>query len=155
MNPDGYVRVGRYDNGRDPNRSYPYPENETQKPTASIAGVIDFFKTHNVIGSIDFHASGELVMYPWAYTRSPVDADSAARFHKLTADMAATNRYTYGPISEVIYIAPGSSADYYFWKKHAISLGIEIGDSKVPDPTQFPTYFQSQAESTWRFIESF
>ncbi len=155
VNPDGYVRAARYDNGRDPNRSYPYPGDENKKPTASIAAIIEFFKTRQIVGSIDFHASGELVMYPWAYTRNPVDAAASERFRQLTNDMASTNGYTAGPISKVIYVAPGSSADYYFWQKQSISLGIEIGESKVPSPQQFPAYIQSQTESTWRFIESF
>jgi hypothetical protein len=155
VNPDGFVRAARYDNGRDPNRSYPYPGDEKKKPTASIAAIIDFFNSQQIIGSIDFHASGELVMYPWAYTRNSVDAAAAERFRKLTSEMAATNGYTAGPIARVIYVAPGSSADFYFWQKQAISLGIEIGDSKVPSPDQFPAFVKSQSESTWRFIESF
>lgn len=155
VNPDGFVNVDRYDNGRDPNRSYPYPGQETAQPTASIAGVIDFFKSHQIIGSIDFHAYGELVMYPWAYTYQHVEAAAGERFNKVTGDMASTNHYTFGPISEVIYVAPGSSADYYFWQGHSFSLGIEIGRTKAPSPSQFASYVESQTESTWRFIESF
>ena len=155
VNPDGFVRAARYDNGRDPNRSYPYPGEENKRPTASIAAIMEFFRSREIIGSIDFHASGELVMYPWAYTRNSVNTTAAERFRKLTTDMAATNGYTSGPIAKVIYVAPGSSADFYFWQKQSISLGIEIGESKVPSPHEFPSYVQSQSESTWRFIESF
>lgn len=155
VNPDGFVNVSRYDNGSDPNRSYPYPGHEERMPTASIAAVIGFFMSHQIIGSIDFHASGELVMYPWAYTRQRVSDEATARFSQLTSSMASTNGYTAGPISEVIYVAPGSSADYYFWKSSSVSLGIEIGQSKVPHPRLIPNEVRSQAESTWRFIESF
>jgi len=155
VNPDGFVNVERYDNGRDPNRSYPYPGHETAAPTASIAAVIEFFKSHQIIGSIDFHAYGELVMYPWAYTYDRVEPSAGERFNKVTGDMASTNNYKFGPISEVIYVAPGSSADYYFWQGHSFSLGIEIGRTKAPSPSQIPSYVQSQSESTWRFIESF
>jgi hypothetical protein len=155
VNPDGFVRNERYDNGRDPNRSYPYPGHESMSPTSSINGIMNFFKAHEIAGSIDFHAYGGLIMYPWGYTHDPIEAHAAEQFQRLTAKMAETNRYTYGPISDVIYIAPGSSADYYFWQKGSVSLGIEMGDDKAPDPSEFPDYVTSQAESTWRFIESF
>ena len=92
-------------------------------------------------------------MYPWAYTHDPVDPASHARFDTLTKNMAVANNYTYGAIADVIYVAPGSSADYYFWKKGSLSLGIEMGQDKVPDPSEFPAYFLSQEESTWRFLE--
>lgn len=155
VNPDGYARTNRYDNGVDPNRSYPFPESPLAKPTGSIRGLMDFFKTHQIVGSIDFHAYGEMIMYPWAYTRDSVAADVKARFHALTGHMAETNRYAYGPIAEVIYIAPGSSADYYFWQRQSVSLAVEIGGSKVPPPSEFDTYYRSQEESTWRFLDSF
>jgi len=155
VNPDGFADTDRYDNGIDPNRSYPYPGHENKRPTASIAGLIQFFHSHKFAGSIDFHAFSELVMYPWGYTHAPIEKSIGEYFNKLTASMAQTNGYTYGPIADVIYIAPGSSCDYYFWKNHTIALGIEIGQSKIPDPTEFQTYFDSQTESTWRFIESF
>ncbi|HEY8279309.1 MAG TPA: M14 family metallopeptidase [Bdellovibrionota bacterium] len=153
LNPDGFASSNRYDGNRDPNRSYPYPNHENMEPTPSIAGIIKLFSSLNVKASIDFHAYGELIMYPWAYTHDPVDPTSRTRFDALTRHMAETNRYTYGPIADVIYVAPGSSADYYFWKKGSTSLGIEIGDTKIPSPAKFPEYFESQEESTWRFLE--
>lgn len=155
VNVDGFVSTRRFDGMADPNRSYPYPGFENAKPTASIAGIIELFEQIKPVGSIDFHAFGEMIMYPWAYTYDHVDSASKARFHKVTSEMATTNRYAYGPIAEVIYVAKGSSADYYFWKSGTQALAIEIGRSKIPNPTQIPAYVESQAESTWRFIESF
>lgn len=153
VNPDGFAGTNRYDGFADPNRSYPYPQHENARPTPSIAGVMKLFAGLDLKASIDFHAFGELIMYPWAYTHAPVDANAHARFDTLTKHMAEANRYTYGPIADVIYVAPGSSADYYFWKKGSLSLGIEMGNDKVPDPSEFPAYFESQEESTWRFLE--
>ncbi len=155
VNPDGFVKVQRYDTGQDPNRSYPYPEKTSTTPTASIAGLISLFHAKNFAGTLDFHAFGEMIMYPWAYTRSKIPEPDKANFHRLTQTMAKENRYKYGPISEVIYIAPGSSADYYYWKTRSTSIAIEIGRSKVPNPNSFPAIFASQAESTLQFIESF
>ncbi len=155
VNPDGFSETNRYEGFSDPNRSYPYPGDESKKPTPSIAGLIQFFETYNIVGSIDFHAYGEMIMYPWAYTYDHVEEKADLHFHQLTEDMAKSNRYVFGPIAETIYIARGSSCDYYFWKKGTISLAIEMGQDKIPDPSEFETYFESQAESTWRFIEAF
>jgi hypothetical protein len=96
-----------------------------------------------------------MVMYPWAYTYSSVDEKDSQIFHPLTQSMAATNSYAYGPISKVIYVAKGSSADYYYWKKKTIALAVEVGNSKAPHPSQIPAYTEEQAEAMWRFIEAF
>ena len=155
LNPDGFIATRRYDGAVDPNRSYPYPGHETAKPSPSIAGIIHLFEMIHPAGSIDFHAYGELIMYPWAFTHNQVAEPFHSKYDALTASMASTNHYTYGPISDVIYVAPGSSADYYFWKSNSISLGIEMGQDKIPDPAEIANYVKSQEESTWKFIESF
>ncbi len=155
LNVDGFIATRRFDGSADPNRSYPYPGHENVVPTPSIAGIINLFKTIRPVGSIDFHAYGELIMYPWAYTDTPLSEPYLAKFETIAMSMAAHNQYTYGSIADVIYIAPSSSADYYFWKSNSISLGIEIGRSKIPDPSKISAYVQSQEESTWKFIESF
>jgi hypothetical protein len=153
LNADGFSETNRYDGNVDPNRSYPYPGHESATPSPSIAAVMKFFSTLNVRGSLDFHAYGELIMYPWAYTHTPIPPAPHAQLDALTKHMAEANHYTYGPIADVIYIAPGSSADYYFWKNPAQNIAIELGQDKIPDPSEFPAYFASQEESTWRFIE--
>lgn len=155
VNPDGFVKVQRYDTGKDPNRSYPYPEKTQVTPTASIAGLISLFHSKPFLGTLDYHAFGEMIMYPWAYTKSSIPDEDRQKFHKLTGEMSQLNDYAYGPISEVIYIAPGSSADYYYWKTRSTSIAIEVGRSKVPNPNSFPAIFESQTESMFRFIESF
>ena len=155
LNPDGFTATRRYDGASDPNRSYPWPGHDNAVPTPSIAGIIQLFNTIRPAGTLDLHAYGGMVMYPWAYTYSPIDPAFAVPFGKLATDMAATNHYAHGPISDVIYIARGSSADYYFWKTNSVSLAIEVGSEKIPDPSEIPAYAQEQAESLWRFIESF
>lgn len=153
LNPDGFTETNRFDGNQDPNRSYPYPGHESATPSPSIAGVMKLFDGLDLKASLDFHAYGELTMYPWAYTHQGVDAAAHVRFDALTKHMAEANNYTYGPISDVIYVAPGSSADYYYWKKAATSIAVEMGQDKIPDPSEFPAYFASQEESTWRFLE--
>jgi hypothetical protein len=155
VNPDGFTSRRRHDGAADPNRSYPFPGRENATPTASIAGIIKLFETIKPVGSIDFHAFGEMIMYPWAYTREPIEESAKARMHELTGQMAAINRYAFGQISKVIYVAQGSSADYYFWKSGTTGLAIEMGNDKVPSPAEIPAYVEAQTESTWRFIEAF
>lgn len=155
VNPDGYVRKSRYSNGVDPNREYPWPESPDRNPNACIKSIMNFFHSRDIKGSIDYHASGRMVMYPWSYTYSPVDSADKAEFAKITANMAATNGYAHGQIPDVIYIAKGASADYYYWKTGMKAIAVEIGDSKVPSSSSIPAYLKQNLEAAYVFIESF
>lgn len=155
VNPDGFVNRARYDKGIDPNRSYPWPGKPDALGSPSIAPLMKFFGERNFVGSLDFHAYGELTMYPWAYTRDSVPKEHKAVYDTLAKKMASTNGYTYGQISKVIYVAVGSSADYYYWSKGTIAMAIEMGSEKNPHPSEIEAYTQAQTESTWLFIENF
>lgn len=155
VNPDGFFNRSRYDNNVDPNRSYPHPGSPNARPTASIRGLLEFFHARNIVGSIDFHAYGEMVMFPWAYTYNAIPEEFYTPYNALAGEMAGENGYAFGPISKVIYVAVGSSADYYFWKNKTKAFAIEVGMSKQPMPASIPAYTETQAESTWRFLESF
>ena len=153
LNADGFVSRNRYDGNADPNRSYPWPSQPNATPTPSIDAIIKLFHAKNFRATLDFHAYGQMIMFPWAYTRNHIDNAPYARMDQLTRAMAESNRYEHGPIAEVIYVAQGSSADYYFWKTGATGIAVEIGSSKVPNPSQFPAIFASQEEATWKFLE--
>jgi hypothetical protein len=155
VNPDGFSTRSRYADGVDPNRDYPWPEDPEKVSVKCIANVIDFFKARKFAGSIDFHAYGKLVMYPWAYTRDAPDQNDELVFDNLGRDMAAENAYTYGQISRVIYVAQGSSADYYYWKFKTMSYGIEIADSKAPNSSEIPDVLTQVREMTLKFMEHF
>ena len=154
VNPDGYIRRERYANGIDPNRDYPWPEGPVKPSNPCIKAIMDFYASHQIKASIDFHASGEMIMYPWAYTYESVPSFEENFFDQTTKKMASFNGYTHGQISKVIYVAQGSSADYYHWKHHAWSLGIEVGTQKVPPSNQIEKIIQENLESTWTFIEA-
>jgi len=154
INPDGYVRQQRFANGVDPNRDYPWPEKPNRTPNPCIQAVMDFFQKHNVRGSIDFHSFGGLVMFPWAYTEDSPDSDDERAFTATTQYMAQANHYRNGQISKILYAAPGSSADYYYWKNRTLALGVEVGGSHAPNPGQIPTVVQANLESTLRFLET-
>jgi hypothetical protein len=155
VNPDGYTRKQRYANGVDPNRDYPYPGHEDRRPNPCIKAIMDFVDSHHVVASEDFHAFGELMMYPWAYTYQGVKGEDENRFRDLSTKMVEENGYRNGAISQILYTAPGSSADYYYWKHQSLSFGVEIGNQFVPSSSQIGYHVQANTESTWRLIEAF
>lgn len=156
LNADGYASYTRYDNGVDPNREYAWPEQPNYVPkAASIKAIVSFFHAHNFVGTMDLHSSGGLVMYPWAYTHTSVpDADRKV-FETIGHKMADPVGYEVGPIADIIYIAPGSSADYFYWKKHTLGFGIELNGSFAMGKDALEEEVDSTVEMTWQFIESF
>jgi hypothetical protein len=135
--------------------NYPWPNDPEKESVKSIANLIAFFSGRNFVGSMDFHAYGKLVMYPWAFTRDAPDRNDELVFDNLGQTMAAQNSYTYGQISRVIYVAQGSSADYYYWKSKSLSYGIEIANSKAPNSAEIPRVLEEVREMTLKFIEHF
>ena len=155
INPDGYSNRSRYANNVDPNRDYPYPGKETKKSVDCIDALIKFFHSRNFVGSMDIHASGQLVMFPWAYTRDNLATAEQTSFQNLVDHMAEMNKYTAGQISRVIYVAKGSSADYYYWKNQTVAVAVELTTTKVPSAQKIPAVVEEAKEMIWRFIEHF
>jgi carboxypeptidase T len=155
VNPDGFASRSRYANGIDPNRNYPWPEQPTRTSNACISGIIDFVNGRNFVASMDLHAYGKLVMFPWAWTDDAPESSDLTKFQALGQTMAAANRYEVGQISKIIYVAKGSSADYYYWKHGTIAYGIEIASSKAPPTSSIPAVVTEVREMTWKFVENF
>lgn len=156
VNPEGYARRSRYAGGwTDPNRDYPWPEQAQRESIDCIDAQIKFFHAHNFKGSLDIHASGKMVMYPWAYTREAPAAEDERNFDYLVKSMAEQNGYAAGQISKVIYVAKGSSADYYYWKNKTTAIAVELTTSKAPPMAQVPRVIDEAREMVWRFIENF
>ena len=153
---DSYVAETRYNDGEDPNRVYPFPDDPNRQPVDAIRDVIAFFHSRNIAGSMDFHAAASMIMYPWAYTYDDIDSRDRDRLEELTARMAETNGFAHGPIASTIYVAAGSSADYYYWKHRTQALAIEVSHNKASsDPKAPEAIIQENLQSTWLFIESF
>jgi hypothetical protein len=155
VNPDGFSARTRYANGIDPNRNYPWPEQPERTSNSCIRGIIDFFNNRNFVGSMDLHAYGKLIMYPWAWTDDAPLSTDVTKFQDLGRIMASVNRYQVGQISQIIYVAKGSSADYYYWKKGTVAYGIEIANSKAPATSAIPGVVSEAREMTWKFVENF
>ena len=73
----------------------------------------------------------------------------------LTTLMAKENGYVHGPIATTIYVAKGSSSDYYFWKHNTVSVAMELGRSKAPPVGEISASVDETRESVWRFLEHF
>lgn len=155
VNPHGYSRRARYANNVDPNRDYPYPGQENKKSVDCIEALRKWFHAKNIKGSIDLHAYGKLIMFPWAYTKTSPPQEDEVNFQHLTNSMAEINKYEAGQISKIIYVAKGSSADYYYWKNRTLALGIELSTSKAPPFGAVPKVVEESKEMIWRFIEHF
>lgn len=155
VSPDSFEARERYVQRQDPNRSYPWPENTTNKTVDVIQGMMDYTNKMKFMGSLDLHAYGRLVMYPWAYTKKVPDAKDEVGFKDLVQTMAKDNQYTAGQISKTIYVAEGSSADYYYWKSGTRAVAAELGREKIPHYSKIPAIVKESREMIWTFLEYF
>ena len=96
------------------------PESQTLRDLVLGQGI----KLH-----IDFHAFGQLVLYPWGYTNKKSDDDAWFRAigDKLASALFAQHetRYTLMPSSE-LYLAAGTMTDWVYGQAHAASYTIEL-----------------------------
>lgn len=156
VNPEGYTRRSRYAGGIDPNRQYPWPGHPNRRtPVPAIDAIMKFFKVKNFDGSMDIHASGKMVMFPWGYTRDLINGADHKVFDDLTKNMAIDNRYKHGPISRVIYVAKGSSADFYYEHNGALAVAIELTTTKVPRASRIPAVIKEAREMLLKYYEHF
>lgn len=155
VSPDSFEARERYVQGLDPNRSFPWPQNSTNKTIDCIEALINFTKAHNLSGSLDLHAYGKLVMYPWGYTKNPPPAKDEVLMKDLTLSMVKENQYTQGQISTTIYVAKGSSADFFYWNKKTQAIAVELANQKVPPYGSIPKIVTEAREMMWTFLEHF
>ncbi|MBC7711832.1 MAG: succinylglutamate desuccinylase/aspartoacylase family protein [Rhizobacter sp.] len=156
VSPDSFEARERYVQRQDPNRSYPWPENPTNKTVDVIEAMMNYTNKMKFTGSLDLHAYGRLVMYPWGYTKkAPVNTADVGGFKDIVQSMAKDNQYTAGQISTTIYVAEGSSADYFYWKTGTKAIAVEIGREKIPSYNKIPSIVNESREMMWTFLEYF
>lgn len=153
--PDGFANETRYVEGKDPNRVFPWPGNPSNAPLGFIGSWMKFAGDHKIVGSIDLHAYGKLIMYPWGYTTTAPEVQDEKEMSDLVTKMARENRYTAGQISTTIYVAKGNSADYFYWKNKTRAIAVEFTDEKIPDLGRIPFIVKEAREMVWQFIEHF
>ncbi|WP_372365785.1 M14 family zinc carboxypeptidase [Candidatus Uabimicrobium sp. HlEnr_7] len=152
VSPDGYTKRQRYVGWTDPNRDFPWPQDPQHKSIPCIQGLRNLFTQHNFSASVDYHASGRMYMYPWAYTKQ--SPSKAQDFDVIAKGMAKYNDYIYGQISKVIYVAQGSSCDYFHWRHNTTSLAVEVGTSKVPHGAEIDRVVAENIDAAIFFIKT-
>jgi hypothetical protein len=91
-------------------------------------------------------------MYPWAYTRE--SPSKSKDFDVIAKGMADFNGYIYGQISKVIYVAKGSSCDYFHWRHRTTSMAVEVGRSKVPHGSEIDRVIAENIDAALFFIKT-
>ena len=153
VSPDSFEARQRYVQRMDPNRSYPWPDKPNNKSVDVIESMMDFTNKMKFTASLDLHAYGKLIMYPWAYTKKAPDASDVVTFRDLMVSMSKENLYKTGQISTAIYVAEGSSADYFYWKNGTKAIAAEIGREKIPHWNKIPVITNESREMIWTFLE--
>jgi len=108
-------------------------------------------------GYIDFHAFGMLYMRPWGYTRneSP-DETRLKRIGDGSNDKIRAFRgsnYRSGRIAVIIYVASGSSADYFYGEHKVNAYALELGTNFVMPVSEIRPVGQENFEGVKFFGE--
>lgn len=112
----GFKRSQTYRGGR------PFSENET-------VALRDLSKREGIKLHIDFHAYGQLVLYPWNHSDKPTDdqARFAALGDRLASAIYATHQTQYRLMRGVeLYTSAGTMSDWMYGEAGAVSFTIEL-----------------------------
>lgn len=102
-------------------------EREFSEPESRA--IRDFAKREQVALHVDFHAYGQLVLYPWGYTASPAkDRDRfAAVGDRVASALFAPHGTRYSLMQSVqLYPASGTMTDWVYGEVGALSYTIEL-----------------------------
>ena len=131
----------------------PFSEPESSAVRDYVADVLP------LPGFIDYHSYGEKILWPWSWTYDP-PPDAARLFAfgeviRLGTLGVHGHNYVNGQASRTLYIASGTTKDYYYDEYGAMSYTIELRDTGrygflLPEDQILPT----QQES-WAGLEGF
>ncbi|KAK2571115.1 Carboxypeptidase B2 [Acropora cervicornis] len=104
-----------------------------------------------LVGYLDIHSYGQMILFPWGYTRDPADDQKELiRVAKAMAKAIKTKggyhtNYTFGQASRTVYIESGTTKDYVYGHlnvKYVFSLELRdlgkygfILPSRLVEPT--------------------
>lgn len=98
---------------------YAGPHAESEAETSNLRKYVDILAPRMRL-YLALHAYGQMLMFPWSYTKNPTTRH--AHLNEIAAKAAEAVKakngvtYKYGGIAETIYIATGSSIDYVYSK---------------------------------------
>lgn len=130
------------------------PETRALRDTALSFG-------SDLLAHIDYHSSGQLILYPQGYTHTPIDEPDLTFFRELTLDLSneilSVNNQYYDPIpSSGLYLASGVSPDWFYNEHGVTSLTIELrpqGGDFNPTPQVILPNAQENYQALKRYIE--
>lgn len=102
--------------------AYAFSEPET-------AALRDLARREAIALHVDFHAYGQLLLYPWSYTGTPAkDRDRlAALGDRMASAMFASHQTQYRLMSSIdLYAAAGTMGDWMYGEAGALSYTIEL-----------------------------
>jgi len=134
VNPVGYAARTRNEGAWDPNRSYPpsFHLQEEVHSTPSIEAIRDLYEQRKYFASLDFHAYGEWLLYPWTDTKNPLPPEDYNAYQILGSAMQKASGYTLGQGSRLMYMSIGGSIDWYYAAFKSYAFCIEVGKAFAP-----------------------
>jgi len=106
----------------------PLSENETR-------AIDSFAASHHLTLAVDYHTSGDIIGYPWFWTKDPTN--DTMTYQALAANISTINHYHVLQGADWYYTL-GNFEDWYYEHYGILSLLIELG------PTDSPRYINNQ-----------
>ena len=97
-----------------------------------VKAIKQLAEEHDFKICLTYHTSGELILYPWGYTKLP--AKDKQLFESIGEDIKKINKYR---LSQSVYLYPtlGDACDWLYGRKGVIPYTVELGTSQAPgDP---------------------
>ncbi len=112
----------------------------------------------NLIAFVDYHSYAGDILYPWSYTTAPAPPAAVTMFQSVGAPIrsaiiaAGGPTYTLGQGSVVLYLAAGSSKDWFYDRFNVPSYTIEIFGTQFDPPATTITPTQ---DHSWAGFKAF
>lgn len=154
VNPDGAAKSTPSDDNANTvnlNRDYGYmwksasPNPFSQPETKAMR---KFFIDHQFVVAVSHHDGANSVGYAWSATKDAIPTDNALDTIAKGYATHANPVYPYGQAAKIIYTAVGSSKDFYYGTRGAMSWTLETGS------LNFPNLFNQNKNSLLYLIEA-
>ncbi|MFC1529901.1 M14 family zinc carboxypeptidase [Gemmatimonadota bacterium] len=117
----------------------PFSEPETQ-------AVREVFDRRSFQFCLNYHAYGNVYLYPWSYTATPMDSLEA--YHRWLGRLSPSNHFPYGTGTEMIgYNTNGGAVDWQYGDRGVMSVVPEVGtlfDYFWPPTLRIPALVREQ-----------
>ena len=133
--------------------SSPFSEAESQAIRDGVRNINSLYGPNKIAAFVSIHAYSQFWMSPYGYTYSqPQDYTDHMRVMKKAVgalESVSGTKFTYGPISDIIYVAYGSSVDWAYDEGIKYSFGLELRDTGRHAFLLPQDQIQDTVEETW------